>query len=320
MDKRNRSAVGAFNFGLLPGLLALVALILLITLVADQTQAAAPAANAALITASPAEAYAEKVSALVHSQNLAALAALAPPTEATSDAAMINRWRQQYVTIMSKARAENLKLYKKWLTTGEKDVKANNLIPAFEYMLTAYGFSTHKQAFKKQPWVRALTAKIAAKAAQYDQQHRWLESLQLYNQLNTMYRISRKYHRDLHRVIRRTMLLATYTPKEFFAMQEKMAKDHAFKKPSTAPKGKIKEEQQNQAPVYSRWQHTVEGIHQDMLVESLELTEHDWVLPITYNTLLTGGLKLVRLMTRTPMLADTFPGGYQAPPWCPVCP
>lgn len=310
MDKRNRSAVGAFtfNFRMLPGLLSLAALILLITSVADKTHADASAETAAVVAPSPAETYAEKVSALVHSQNLAALAALAPPASATSDAAMINRWRQQYVTVMSKQRAENQKLYKKWLTTGQKDLKADKLIPAFEYMLTAYGFSTDKTAFKKQPWVGSLTSKIAEKAAQYDKQHRWLESLQLYNQLNTMYRISRKYHRDLHRVVRRTMLLATYTPKEFFAMQAKLAKDHAFKKPSTAPKGKIKEEQQNQAPVYSRWQHTVEGIHQDMLVESLELTQHDWVLPITYNTLLTGGLKLVRLMARTPMLSDTFPG------------
>jgi carboxyl-terminal processing protease len=310
MRKRNPTAVGAFtiHYGMLPGLLALCALVLLITSAVDKTHAAAPAANAALITASPAETYAEKVSALVHTQNLAALAALAPPAATTSDAAMINRWRQQYVTTMAKAREENKKLYKKWLATAKKDYAAKNLIPAFEYTLTAYGFSTHKAAFKKQPWVARLTAQIAAKAAQYDRQHRWLESLQLYNQLNGMYRISRKYHRDLHRVVRRTMLLATYTPKQFFAMQEKMAKDHAFKKPSTAPKGKIKEEQQNQAPVYSRWQHTVEGIHQDMLVESLELTERDWVLPITYNTLLTGGLHMVQLMTQTPMLADTFPG------------
>ncbi len=196
MLKRNRSAVGAFtfNFGLLPGLLSLAALILLITSVANKTHAAASPQTAALVAASPAEVYAEKVSGLVHSQNLAALAALPPPPAATTDAAMINRWRQEYVTTMLKQRAENQKLYTKWLTTGQKDFKANKLIPAFEYMLTAYGFSQQKAAFKKQPWVQSLTAKIAAKAAQYDKQHRWLASLQLYNQLNTMYRISKGKH------------------------------------------------------------------------------------------------------------------------------
>ncbi|MHB1768911.1 MAG: hypothetical protein ACYCUV_13805, partial [Phycisphaerae bacterium] len=78
MDKRNRSAVGAFsfNFRMLPGLLSLAALILLITSVADKTHADASAETAAVVAPSPAETYAEKVSALVHSQNLAALAAL----------------------------------------------------------------------------------------------------------------------------------------------------------------------------------------------------------------------------------------------------
>ena len=115
MLKRNRSAVGAFtfNFGLLPGLLALAALILFITSVANKTHAAASPQTAALVSASPAEVYAEKVSGLVHSQNLAALAALTPPPSATTDAAMINRWRQEYVTTMLKQRAENQKLYTK---------------------------------------------------------------------------------------------------------------------------------------------------------------------------------------------------------------
>ena len=310
MQQRTRSGVQTFGAsGRMPaGLLALAALIFLTSWVANTSHPAAAAPATTILTASPAESYAEKVSELIHSQNLAALAALSPAAPATTDAAMINRWRQAYVTTMAKARVANQKFYKKWLATGKKDFKAKKLIPAFEYMLTAYGFSTDKTAFKKQPWVGTLTKQIAAKAAQFDKQHRWLESLQLYNQLNTMYRISRIYHRDLHRVIRRTMLLATYTPKEFFAMQAQLAKDHAFKKPSTTPKPKIKEEQQNHAPVYSRWQHTVKGIHQDMLVECLELTEHDWVLPITYNTLLTGGLHLVKLMADTPMLGDTFPG------------
>ncbi|MDA8379009.1 MAG: S41 family peptidase [Planctomycetia bacterium] len=297
-----------FNFQMLPGLLALAMLVLLIGAAADKTQAAVGIDNVNLISATPAETYAMKVSALVHAQNLTALAKLSPPAPTTSDVALINRWRKQYVATMTKARAENKKLYYKWMTIGQKDYRAKNLIPAFEYMLTAYGFSTHKNTFKKQHWVQALTADIAVKAAQYDRQHRWLESLQLYNQLNGMYRISRKYHRDLQRVVRRTMLLATYVPRKFFAMQRQLAKDHAFKKPSTAPKAKIKNEQQNQTPIYSHWKHTVKGIHQDMLVEALELTEHDWVLPITYNTLLTGGLDTVQLMLNTPMLADTFPG------------
>ncbi|MGC8623968.1 MAG: S41 family peptidase [Phycisphaerae bacterium] len=297
-----------FNYQMLPGLLALAMLVVLVSAIANKTQAAASPGNAALIAATPAEAYAMQVSALVHSQNLAALARLSPPSQATPDVTLINRWREQYVAIMTKTHAQNKKLYHKWLAIGHQDYQAKKIVPAFEYMLTAYGFSTHKNTFKKQPWVQTLTAETAAKAAQYDRQHRWLESLQLYNQLNGMYRISRKYHRDLQRVVRRTTLLATYVPKEFFAMQRQLAKDHAFKKPSTAPKAKIKNEQQNQAPIYSRWQHTVKGIHQDMLVEALELTEHDWVLPITYNTLLTGGLHTMQLMLDTPMLADTFPG------------
>jgi carboxyl-terminal processing protease len=310
MRKNFASSNGSFivHFILLPSLMTLAILVIFQNLAAGTGMATASPAGARLLTASPAERYAEKIAALVHSQNLAALASLARPAETTSDIAVINRWRQNYVTMMSKARMTNQKLYTKYLATGRKDYQAKKLIPAFEYMLTAYGFSTDKAAFKNKPWVQALTRDIAAKAAGYDHQQRWLESMQLYNQLNGMYRISRTYHRDLRRAVRRTMLLATYTPKEFFAMQRKLAHDKTFTKPSVTPKPKIKSEEQNHAPVYSRWQHTVKGIHQDMLVESLELTEHEWVLPITYNTLLTGGLDMIKLMTQTPMLADTFPG------------
>lgn len=72
-----------------------------------------------------------KVSALVHAQNLTALAKLSPPAPTTSDVALINRWRKQYVATMTKARAENKKLYYKWMTIGQKDYRAKNLIPAF---------------------------------------------------------------------------------------------------------------------------------------------------------------------------------------------
>ena len=308
MPSCHQSASGLFTFScrMLAGLLTLVMVAAGIGMAVDS--AGATARNS-LVTASPAEIYAEKVGALIHTQNLAALAALKPPVTTLSDVGMINHWRQAYLAMMTQTRQQNMKIYENRLSTARKDFKTGKmLIPSFEYMLAAYGFSTDKVAFKKQPWVQSLTRQVAAQAARFNQQHRWLESLQLYNQLNAMYRISRKYHRDLRRVVRRTMLLATYTPKEFFAMQKKMAQDHAFTAPSTSPKPKIKEEQQNQAPVYSRWQNTVRGIHQDMLVEALELTEHDWVLPITYNTLLGGGLDMVKLMTHAPMLADTFPG------------
>ncbi len=270
--------------------------------------AAAASTHAATHSLSAAETYAEKVSALVQSQHLAALTVLTPPTTKNADVALINRWREHYVSIMSKQHAATLVLYKKRLATAQQDFKAKKLIPAFEYMRAAYELSEDKTAFKKQPWVHTITMEVAAKAAQYDQQHRWLQSLQLYNQLNRMYRISRLYHRDLRRVVRRTMLLATYTPKEFFAMQKKLAEDHAFKTPSTAPQNKLKSEQRNHAPVYSRWQNTVAGIHQDMLVQILQKTERDWVLPITYNTLLDGGINMIKLMADTPMLSDAFPG------------
>jgi carboxyl-terminal processing protease len=106
-------------------------------------------------------------------------------------------------------------------------------------------------------------------------------------------------------------LLAEYTPKEFYKLQQsfllkkaKVALPHGAHIPGqkTTPE----EPNTKTPPSYHNWHRSIRGIHQELLVEALDETEHHWVFDLNYNQLLTGGLKMVRLFPRTPMLADAF--------------
>ncbi len=275
--------------------------------------------------------YAQQARQLIEQQNLSALAAMAAPTGPASDNQQVAKWVKQYVTVMtSQAKLTESELNKQ-VTLARKYLKAGKKMLAFEHMLAAYAMSTDKPTFKKQPWVQKLTTIMAGRAKRYDKAGRWLESLEIYNELNSVYKISRRFHAQLHRVIRRTTLVAKYAPKAFYAMQKatnqrllkKMGKPKKAgtqnakpdSKGGKAGKGSAKPAA-GVAPVsptfqvphtYHKWQNSVAGIHQDMMLQALEEARHEYVTPVSYNHMLTGGLRALLLMDDTPVLAESFP-------------
>ena len=274
--------------------------------------------------------YAQQARQLIEQQNLPALASMAAPAGSTAGTAQVVAWVKQYVSVMNKqAKLTQIELNKQ-VTLARKNLKAGKKMLAFEQMLAAYAMSTDKPAFKKQAWVQQLTTIMAGRAKRYDHAGRWLESLEIYNELNSVYKISRRFHAQLHRVIRRTTLVAKYAPKAFYAMQKATSQRLLKKigKSKTGAKnakpvtksGKVGKQAikpaTSVAPVsptfqvphtFHKWQNSVAGIHQDMMLQALEEARHEYVTPVGYNHMLTGGLRALLLMDDTPVLAESFP-------------
>ncbi len=272
---------------------------------------ALPPVDAVVPPASPAVAYAQRVSALVRRQDVAALVHLAAPRTSSARLARLQGWKKRYVRVMLKMAAQRRRVFTQQSTQSQKLLHAGKIVPAFEHMRAAYAFALHHPAFKRLAWVRQLSTQVAHQAAVYVRRQRWLEALELYSQLNAMYRISRRYHRPMQRLLHRSVLLAEYTPRQFYHMRmqaEKLMLEPAVP-PATRPAVKKPAPTTRVAPiVFPRWQHAVQGIKQDMLLQTLELAEHRWVFPLTYNRLVVGGIHMLELFPTTPLLARTFSG------------
>ncbi len=268
---------------------------------------AAPAASSTAKAISDPDSYAEKISLLVRQQNIDALAALPALTSQPKDKTL-NQWRQAYITAMQKAAAQSTEEYLKETRLAHQAIAKNKLITAMGYTLAAYAVAPDRATFRHLPWVIKLTNQVSARAKSDDQNGHWLESLQLYSALNSLYKISMRFNSDLQRVIRRTTLLAIYTPKLFYQMQEKLLKQRqaaaAATSPAKAPKATVKVP----PPTFSHWQTAVKGIDEDMLLEAMEEAEHRWVKPVDYQRLILGGINALELFPKTPELAHPFPG------------
>ena len=257
-------------------------------------------------------AVAQKAQTLIMAQNLSGLAKLNAQIKADPAEARLHRWLTDYLLHMNTMAAVAAKTYQQQCALAKKNMLKANPVLAFEHMLAAYAVCTDKPAFKKKPWVIKLVDRTARKAAAYNRTNHFLDSLELYTQLNRMYKISMRFYNSLQEVTRRTTLLAEYTPRQFYKLQESFllkkaaaALPHGAHIPGqkTAPGGAGAKP----APSYHNWHKSIRGINQELLVEALDETEHHWVFNLTYHQLLTGGLKMVRLFPQTPMLADAFP-------------
>ncbi len=278
------------------------------------------------VHAATADAYAAAVHKLIERQNISALAGMESPADPTAQNQRIARWVKQYVQVMTAQAKLTRTEIGKQVASAKKALASHKQMLAFEHMLAAYAMSQDKTAFKQQPWVKQLTHLMSARAARYDKAGRLLESLEIYNELNSVYKISRRFHAQLHRVIRRTTLVAKYAPKAFFAMQKATSaqllkkigkpKTATGKKGRSAKPGASGKSAPAVAPVsptfrtphsFHKWQNSVVGIHQDMMLQAIELARHEYVVPVTYNHMITGGLRMLLLLDDTPTLAESFP-------------
>jgi len=271
----------------------------------------ASASTASAVTPALAAA-AEKAQSLVMDQNLAGLAKFNHRLGTEPQNRQLHQWLSTYLKHMKAMTVANANTYQQQSALAKKDMTKSNPIPAFEHLLAAYAVSIDKAAFKKKPWVISLVDRTAKKAASYNRTNHFLDALEIYTQLNRMYKISMRFYTRLQKVTRRTTLLAEYTPRQFYKLQESFL---LKKVPVALPQGAHIPGQKSkpQAPTpktppsYHNWHKSIRGIHQDLLVEALDETEHHWVFNLNYNQLLTGGLKMIRLFPQTPMLADAFP-------------
>lgn len=259
-----------------------------------------------LNTATP-TAYAEQVSRLVRQQKLHSLLALRPPNPNAPGITQLYRWQETYAHRMLKIVHQTKSQYVQQSQLAQKSAKAGKDLPAIDHLLAAYAVSRHKMAFRHLPWVQSITRQVAKKAATYDRQGRWLESLELYAQLHSLFKISMRYDHRYKRMVRITTLLGRYTPKLFFAMQSKLFKHSKVNKNNTLVPNKKAPATFQTPPTFSNWKNRLTGISQVMLVNAFQRAHDDWVLPVPYRKLLVGGLRTIELFPELPPLSQAFP-------------
>ncbi len=174
--------------------------------------------------------YADQVTRLVESQKIDALAKLSIPT-VSPETAKLAAWTSTYVDHMQAQEAERAKQYDEAVTKAADAAKREEYDEAMLYVLRGYVIAKDPAEYLTLDWVKDITAKVAAQAADYEKQGKWIESLQLYADLNSLYEIDTRYKPDDQRLARRTRLLAMYVPQKYYdllkALQEKQSKERA---------------------------------------------------------------------------------------------
>jgi carboxyl-terminal processing protease len=270
-------------------------------------QGNAPPAAAGAQDLSPIYEYADQITRLVQNGKIDELATLKIP-DGGQKVALLRDWKSGYVTTLQKQEQERDKQYSDKVSKAQQYLKENRYDKAMESVVLAFRIAHDPEAFLKLDWVKDLTAKTAAKALDLEKQGSWIESLQLFSDLNTLYEVDTTYKADMQRLARRTRLIVVYTPKTFYEMRKAMLDREAAEEekdnPTTKPAATTAAEIPDSFP---RWQDQTEKITIDMARDAIERSVNDWVEKTSYETLLKGGVESLRLFLTTPELAKEFP-------------
>jgi carboxyl-terminal processing protease len=245
--------------------------------------------------------FADKVSSLVRAGQLDELKKLSAPAEA----AKLDSWRSDYVGAIQKSEAQRAKELNEAISKAQDFQKRGKLDEAVDRSVRAYMITKEKdqEAFLKLDWVAKLTEEAAAKAADLEKKGEWLESLQLYSDLNSLFEMSTKYKPDMQRLARRTRLIALYTPAKFYEMRKALIAKQEKEKPADG-----KEPPEDTTPAtFPKWEDHVKGITPDMLEDACDKAVADWVEKTSYAKLMEGGAASLRLFLSTPELYGEFP-------------
>jgi carboxyl-terminal processing protease len=267
------------------------------------------AADPAVPAQSSAFDYTDQVSRLVQAQDIDQLAKLNIPGN-SPEATQLRDWTAAYVSDLTKADQERQKEYNEAVSKAAEDFKNDKFDGAVANLLGAYEIAKDQNEFLKLDWVKDLTAKVAERASDYEKQAKWIESYQLYTDLNSLYEIDTRYKPDMQRLARRIRLLAMYVPQTYYDMRkvliEKQIKERAATQPAGAAATQAADEDLT-PPTFTRWQDYVENAAMDMGTDSIERARIDWVENTTYDTLVKGGVDALRLFLTTPELSQEFP-------------
>ena len=175
--------------------------LMLVVLIAVGLTTIVACAPAAFAVAPSVAKTAEKAEALVLDQNLAGLAKLNSQLTLQPSDSQLHKWLAHYLKRMNSMATAAAKTYQKQCALAKKSMAKANPVVAFEHMLAAYAVCTDKPAFKKKTWVIKLVNRTASKAAAYNRTNHFLDALELYTQLNRMYKISMRFYTPLRRTI-----------------------------------------------------------------------------------------------------------------------
>lgn len=249
--------------------------------------------------------YATQISELVLAGKFDQLSHLSIPTTSTQTTAL-HDWTSQYVTDLDHQQAERDKQYATAVQQAKDQLKSDHYDKSMDKLVLAYRIAKDPGAFLNLDWVQQMSGTVAGRAADLEKQGQWIESLQLYTDLNTLYEISTKYKADMQRLGRRVRLLAVYTPKKLYEMQKALAEKEkdASTQPATQPEAALPEPDDSS---FTRWQDFVSGITTDMMDRAIQNSEENWVEETNYDKLIKGGVESLRLFLSTPEVAGAFP-------------
>lgn len=267
-------------------------------------QGAAERAVVAQADMAPVFEYADQITRLVQNGKIDELARLNIPS-GNQKVTLLRDWTTGYVSTLQKQEQERDKQFGEEIAKAQEFVKADRYDKAMEPIVRAFRIARDPEAFLRQDWVKDLTAKTAARALELEKAGSWIESLQLFSDLNTLFEIETTYKADMQRLARRTRLIAVYTPKTLYDMRkaildrEAEENKNATTKPATTAA--------DIPDTFPRWQDQVEKITIDMMKDAVQRSKNDWVETTSYETLLRGGVDALRLFLTTPELAKEFP-------------
>jgi carboxyl-terminal processing protease len=284
-------------------------------LVALPSHAQTPAAQTAQPDAAVFK-FAETVSKLIEHGDIEGLAKF--NATGTAPTPVLGNWTSEYVSQVKKQAEQRDKQYADAMGKAQDELKRESYDKASGSLVLAYRIAKDPEAFLQQDWVINFTNKLAARATELEKKGQWLESLDLFTNLNTLYEVDTRYKADMQRLTRRTRLVAVYTPRALYDMRKAMIKaekDAEAKNPTTKPavdgattKPADTTADDDDAAAFTRWQDLVENISVDMMSDAIERSVQDWVEKTDYPTMVKGGVESLRLFLTTPELAKEFPG------------
>lgn len=143
--------------------------------------------------------------------------------------------------------------------------------------------------------ISSLTEKAERAAAQAETDEDWLESLELYNWLNLLYDVERRYEKDVERAAQRLTMLRMYAPEKLHEMQNKRQQ----------AKGKDPLGEYN--AFGDSWQEKVGDITISMVADAIRRASDNHVESVGMRSILLRGYENVRTFAETPDLSAVFP-------------
>ncbi|HEY4328749.1 MAG TPA: PDZ domain-containing protein, partial [Phycisphaerae bacterium] len=302
--KINRRAAVRFSMFAAPVLLGLGVLLQMAT--NTSAQQTPPAAAAASGQPPIVLDFADKISRLVQNGDVDGLARLSIPTS-SAQTSKLRDWTEEYLSQVHLQEKQRDKQFDEACTKAKTELQADHFDRSMASVVLAYRIAKDPDAFLKMDWVKALTDKVSSTAAQLEKDGQWLESLNLYTDLDELYKVDTRFKADTQRLNKRTRLLAVYTPKVLLDMRKELSAkeaDPTATKPATTQPEPTEEQE---LAGFTRWQDYSEKITPDMALTSIQTAQENWVEVTDYPTMVSGGIESLRLFLSTPQLSKEFP-------------